>query len=85
MKDFVNRNSDADAISSLMVQRGFADLWRSLDAQSKVFVMPTIEEAVEYVGHLSHDQGDIEILVTGSLHLVGGVLSFLEGADFSTS
>ncbi|KAL9121253.1 MAG: hypothetical protein Q9187_002188 [Circinaria calcarea] len=85
LKDFVNRNSDASAISSLTVQKGFADLWRILDAQSQVSVIPTIEEAVGYVRQLSQDKGEIQILVTGSLHLVGGVLSFLEGADFATS
>lgn len=39
--------------------------------------MPSIEEAAEYLG----TKEELQVLVTGSFHLVGGALSVLEGED----
>jgi len=50
-------------------------------------VVPTIEDAILYVRKLGSDLstkgGDrmIQAFITGSLHLVGGALGILEGAD----
>jgi folylpolyglutamate synthase len=46
---------------------------------SRINVMRTIEEAVEYVDRISKSEGVVQVLVTGSFHLVGGVLTILEG------
>jgi folylpolyglutamate synthase/dihydropteroate synthase len=47
--------------------------------------MRTIEEAVEYVDRLNAKENDgVQVLVTGSFHLVGGVLAILEGEDATT-
>ncbi|KAI1334104.1 FolC bifunctional protein [Xylariaceae sp. FL0016] len=83
-RDFVNHQYDAREIRALTAQRAFAERWSSLDPSGKVIILPTIEEAISYVrslGECSENGDTVQVLVTGSLHLVGGALSILEGAD----
>ncbi|KAF7538955.1 hypothetical protein G7054_g2533 [Neopestalotiopsis clavispora] len=83
-RDFVNYQYDPEAIQKLTAQHQFAEKWSSLDPEAKVVVLPTIEDAIDYVRDLSQDvQGEetVQALVTGSLHLVGGALGILEKAD----
>lgn len=78
-EDFVNRNRDFNDTSSLNLQNKFAVAWKQIDKRSKVMVAPTIEEAIDCTRKFEDNEGRIKIFVTGGLHLVGGVLSFLEG------
>ena len=82
--DFVNNQNDPDAIAKLTAQRIFADKWRSLDPTANVTVVPSIEEAINLVRDSStavdKDQ-TLQAFITGSLHLVGGALAILEGAE----
>lgn len=78
---------DPEAIAGLTLQKQFAAKWKSLDAKASTVVVPSIEEALEYVKTLATSNGDkteaweeAQALITGSLHLVGGALSVLEGA-----
>ncbi|KAK7983855.1 folylpolyglutamate synthase [Apiospora arundinis] len=83
-RDFVNHQYDPQAIQALTAQHQFAEKWSSLDPKTKVVVLPTIEEAINYVRKLGEgvDEGEtVQALITGSLHLVGGALGILEGAD----
>ncbi|KAK8122357.1 folylpolyglutamate synthase [Apiospora sp. TS-2023a] len=83
-RDFVNHQYDSQAIQALTAQHQFAEKWSSLDPKTKVVVLPTIEEAINYVRTVSEgvSEGEtVQALITGSLHLVGGALSILEGAD----
>ncbi|KAI1098583.1 FolC bifunctional protein [Jackrogersella minutella] len=84
-RDFVNYQYDPVAIKALTAQRAFAEKWSSLDPAAKVTVVPTIEDAINYVrdlGNTSLGEGElVQALITGSLHLVGGALGILEGAD----
>ncbi|TDZ27525.1 Folylpolyglutamate synthase [Colletotrichum sidae] len=83
-RDFVNHQYDAKAIENMTVQRQFADRWKELDPQADVKVIPTIEEALNHVRGMAEglDEGEtVQAFVTGSLHLVGGALGILEGAD----
>ncbi|OTA63996.1 FolC bifunctional protein [Hypoxylon sp. EC38] len=84
-RDFVNHQYDPVAIKALTAQRAFAEKWSSLDPSAKVIVVPTIEDAINHVRDLSKaslGEGEtIQALITGSLHLVGGALGILEGAD----
>ncbi|KAI9766140.1 MAG: Folylpolyglutamate synthetase [Geoglossum simile] len=77
--ELANRNTDPISLSNLTLQREFAAAWVQLDRGSKANVVRTIEEAVEYVEQLSREGGEVQVLVTGSFHLVGGVLAILEG------
>jgi len=67
--------NDAKAVSEMTVQKGLATAWQSVDSQAKVHVISTIEESVDFMRNL---QGSTQVLVTGSLHLVGGFLDVVE-------
>lgn len=86
--DLLSINTSATDVASLSVQRGLADTWRKLegecDAKSEycgekctVEVQDTLEAAIARIRKLAGDE-ECVVLVTGSLHLVGGVLEVLE-------
>jgi folylpolyglutamate synthase len=78
--DFVNKGYDPSAIDGLTVQKAFAAKWSELDEKANVVVMPSIEEAIDYVRALQ-DKDGVSGFITGSLHLIGGALSVLEDAN----
>ncbi len=64
------------------MQRAFADKWKALDPTANVMLIPSIEEAINTARSLAKGDGQQALaLITGSLHLVGGALGILEGAD----
>lgn len=83
--------SDSHAITSLSMQKSFANRWRTLQenpvvdssTNTKIEVRPYVEDALEYVRVLDQqgDGGEIDVLITGSVHLVGRALGVLEGVD----
>jgi folylpolyglutamate synthase len=77
--DLVSVNANAEDVHELRVQKGLAEAWKGIDEETEVTVLRTIEEAVNLVREISAG-GDEEVmvLVTGSLHLVGGFLEVLE-------
>ena len=72
----MNRNSNPAAVHSLHAQKQYSALWQSLDPNCHVAIAPTVEEAVNLAREFGK-QG-MQTLVTGSFHLVGGVLYTLE-------
>jgi folylpolyglutamate synthase len=83
--DFLNHMYDPEAIAGMMMQKQFAAKWKSLDPEVSVAVVSSIEEALDYAKALAKGGGngveeEVQVLVTGSLHLVGGALAVLEGA-----
>lgn len=83
-RDFVNHQYDPEAVKALTAQHGFAAKWAALDPKAKISVVPTIEDAINHVRGLGTPVGEgttVQALITGSLHLVGGALAILEGAD----
>ncbi|KAI3338161.1 tetrahydrofolylpolyglutamate synthase [Ustulina deusta] len=83
-RDFVNHQYDPEAIKALTAQHGFADKWATLDPKATIAVVPTIEDAINHVRGLGSSVSEgqtVQALITGSLHLVGGALAILEGAD----
>jgi folylpolyglutamate synthase len=84
--DFLNITYDPEAIAGLTVQKQFAAKWKSLDPEASVAVVSSIEEALDSAKALAKKDGneiekEIQVLVTGSLHLVGGALAVLEDAN----
>lgn len=76
---------DPGAIVGMTVQNQFAAKWKSLDPEVSVAVVPSIEEALDYAKAFAEGNGqkvakEVQVLITGSLHLVGGALAVLEGA-----
>ncbi|EEP77907.1 hypothetical protein UREG_02756 [Uncinocarpus reesii 1704] len=77
--DLVSINTNATDVEKLSVQNTLAETWRNLSPNTTVVVKGTIEEAVQYVRSLASRQDDtVSALVTGSLHLVGGLIEVLE-------
>lgn len=91
----INHTVDAAEVDKLTVQRAFATEWARLDPASTVSVVGSIHEAIEEVRKTASSlqspkaggslQGEkavpVQVLVTGSIHLVGGTLGILEGAE----
>lgn len=62
----------------LSVQTSLSELYALLDRNQLFEVYGSIEEAVALAKRVSSDEGDrLLVLVTGSLHLVGGLLQVL--------
>lgn len=78
--DLVSMNTNSKAVNDLTVQKQLAETWSSLDGNAEVKVAGTIEEAVNWCRSISKEYKDseVKVLVTGSLHLVGGLLDVLE-------
>ena len=67
--------SDAD-LSQLKTQNDLATAWRSLVPafpEDHIHVLPSIEHATNVIRALENDH-KVDVLVTGSLHLVGGLI-----------
>jgi folylpolyglutamate synthase len=85
-------NVEAKDVNELKVQKELAKGWQGIDgAKSQVHIVNTIEEAVRLARELAGAwiskegdvkkpgiEGQIKVLVTGSLHLVGGALEVLD-------
>lgn len=67
--------SDTAAVKELTVQKALAEAWKNQDANATTYVKATIQEAVELARSL---EGKTQALVTGSLHLVGGLLEVID-------
>ncbi|PGH14717.1 hypothetical protein AJ79_02883 [Helicocarpus griseus UAMH5409] len=80
--DLVSINTNASEVEALSVQRGLASAWEELSPGTEVVAKGTIEEAVEFVRDIAQRESErgveVSTLVTGSLHLVGGLLEVLE-------
>jgi folylpolyglutamate synthase len=93
--DLVSVNTNAADVQALSVQRGLAGVWAEIDEVAEVSVVGSIEEAVGVVRGLVGREGDggergerdeggdgeVRVLVTGSVHLVGGFLEVLESGQ----
>ena len=79
--DLVSVNTNSQDVQALSVQRGLASMWREIDTLADLSVVGSIEEAVGVVRALAggeEEGGKVRVLVTGSVHLVGGFLEVLE-------
>ncbi|ESZ90515.1 hypothetical protein SBOR_9101 [Sclerotinia borealis F-4128] len=76
--EFINLSTDPQ--SRLTLQKAFAEKWRTLDSdpETQIHVLPSIEEAFKYVRRVATDDAHAQVLVTGSVHLVGRALGSLE-------
>ena len=68
-------NTSQHDIDSLRVQKALAAAWKDLSKDTEIFTVPTIEDAVELI---RSSEGEKEVFVTGSLHLIGGLYVVLE-------
>lgn len=80
-KDFVNVGYDPVAVKGMTMQKAFKEKWEAMDPGAAVVLSESIEGALKYVRGLTDQKGEVQALITGSLHLVGGALGVLEGGD----
>jgi folylpolyglutamate synthase len=80
--DLVSKAVDPSDLSALTVQRELQQAWNGLvgdESHGQVQILPSIQHAIEIVESQDKKEGaDSHVLVTGSLHLVGGVMSHLK-------
>lgn len=78
--ELTSLNNAADAVEALDVQHELAAAWRALtcaEGDKGAEVVTSIEEAIDRAKSLAGNGG--RVIVTGSLHLVGGALTVLDG------
>lgn len=56
----------------------YSGIWKGLDPKATISSEPTIEAALNLAKSMGRDHGGMDVLVTGSLHLVGGALNILQ-------
>jgi folylpolyglutamate synthase len=83
--DLVSINTNHQDVDTLAVQKALAKTWSDIDSTAEVKVLKTIEEAVTTARGIAGDwarqvgaDAEVMVLITGSLHLVGGALEMLE-------
>ncbi|KAF4806795.1 Folylpolyglutamate synthase [Colletotrichum siamense] len=76
--DLANFNVNPAELKSLQAQKEMAETWRRLDPVARVLVVPTIEDSIDFVQNIGGGGSEMNVLVTGSFYLVGGLLSLLE-------
>ena len=83
--DLVSINTNQQDVDTLTVQKALAKTWSEIDSTAEVHVLRTIEEAVGTARGVAREyakdagaNAEVMVLVTGSLHLVGGALEVLE-------
>jgi folylpolyglutamate synthase len=75
--DLMNAGTDPAALENLSVQKKLAQAWNNVVPATKAsHVVPTIGEAIGIVTALSF-KAPVQVLVTGSIHLVGAFLEVL--------
>lgn len=84
--DLVSMKTDSHAVAELEVQKRLAETWHGIDGATQVQVLRSIEEAVGWVrgiaaGQHAEEADEVQVLVTGSVHLVGGFLEVLETSN----
>lgn len=78
--DLISVNTNSQDVQVLKVQKELASVWSELDPSAAVSVAGTIEEAIGEAKQVVEKSGqEGMVLITGSLHLVGGALEVLEG------
>ncbi|OCL15064.1 FolC bifunctional protein [Glonium stellatum] len=79
--DLISLNTNKSDVDALSVQRALASTWEEIDHSASVSVVRTIEEAITKAREIAavwSGGSDVIVLITGSLHLVGGAIEVLE-------
>ena len=84
--DFVSLGTPESSLEKLTVQNELATAWSSLVPEfppSHVHVLPSIQHAVEVIRSIQGQSKSLDILVCGSLHLVGGIIEVADLAEIA--
>jgi folylpolyglutamate synthase len=75
--DLVSLNTNSSDVATLKVQNELAEMWAKIDPAAEVKVTGTIEEALDTAREALGGKEGL-VLITGSLHLVGGAIEVLQ-------
>lgn len=76
--ELTSLNTSSDDVDHLVVQKALSETWAKVDPKTTRHVYSNIQEAIEFIRSLD---GDVQVLVAGSLHLIGGVLAVFDGPE----
>lgn len=76
--DLISMNTSKEQVEKLEVQLNLAKKWSFLDPKATTHVTADIESAIEKI---EQNNQSVNIFVTGSLHLVGGLLVVFDGQN----
>lgn len=79
-EELTSINNSTDSVESMEVQNHLAHKWKELTGQV-ADVVGSIEEAVNLVRKDTDHHDGCRVLVTGSLHLVGGTMTVIDGGS----
>lgn len=66
----------------LCEQIRFQKTWNEMNPDCDSFVYKTVEECISHIHSFQQEEEGDDVLVTGSLHLVGSVLKYLKADLF---
>ncbi|KAI8306599.1 Folylpolyglutamate synthase [Colletotrichum sp. SAR11_59] len=78
--DLTNFNVNPAELKTLQAQKEMAETWRCLDPVARVLVVSTIEDSTDFMQNIGGGGSEMNVFVTGSFYLVGGLISLLENA-----
>ena len=84
--DFITFNTPESSFANLTTQNELAEAWLSLIPgfpTSHVQVLPSIQHAVEVVWSLQVQRKSLDVLICGSLHLVGSIIEIADLAEIA--
>ena len=84
--DFITLNTPKSSFANLTTQNELTEVWLSLIpgfCTSHVHMLPSIQHAVDVAQSLQGHRKSLDILIYGSLHLVGGVIEIADLAEIA--
>lgn len=77
--DLVNCNANPSATDS--IQESYKTQWITLNSKAQVTVQSTVTEALQHAKQIGAQHNGAQVLITGSLRLVGAALHILESTQ----
>lgn len=77
LADLTNKTIDENDLAALRTQHQLGSAWAALLPQypeSDILILPSIQHAIQNIDGFNTDSRPVQVLVSGSLHLVGGVI-----------
>ena len=75
--DLASKSLTDAELTQLKTQHELANAWRGIIPtfpEENIHVLPSIEHAINIVREQGQEERPVDVLVAGSLHLVGGVI-----------
>ncbi|CAJ0572816.1 unnamed protein product, partial [Mesorhabditis spiculigera] len=73
--DMTNFNQNVEQACKRSIEA--SETWTTIDSNTECHTFPCIQSSIRWLEQ-QHQPGQLDVLVTGSLHLVGGVLSLVD-------